>query len=166
MGTLSIHKATLIHIITINLNFGCGYSAENIVIVGNWVLAKKALPKQKMRSGFTHFWCLTIDFFRDVRKHWGLGNRSRLLSTWKWAESSWISIIPASPQNHVAVFMSSSHCMTCSVNWSQTSWKNLESAPEVKRVVRTPLYKSCVFWGKQEKTKDGRQWGRIFNQQN
>ena len=30
-------------------------SAENIVIVRNWVLAKKALPKQKMRSGFTHF---------------------------------------------------------------------------------------------------------------
>ena len=129
-------------------------------------IGKKKLYQKKMRSGFTHFWCLTIDFFRDVRKHWGLRKRSRLLSTWKWVESSWISIIPAFPQNHVAVFMSSSHCMTCSVNWSQTNWKNLESAPEVKRVVRTPLYKSCVFWGKQEKTKDGRQWGRIFNQQN
>ena len=76
-----------------------------------------------MRSGFTHFWCLTIDFFRDVRKHWGLGKRLRLVRTWKWAESSWISIIPASPLNHVAVFMSSSHCMTCSVNWSQTTRK-------------------------------------------
>ena len=47
----------------------------------------------------------------------------RLVKTWKWAESSWISIIPASPQNHVAVFMSISHCMTCSVKWSQTTRK-------------------------------------------
>ena len=132
------NKETLIYIITINLNFGCACSAENIVI-GRGYWQKRLYQNKKMRSGFTHFWCLTIDFFRDVRKHWGLGKRSRLVRTWKWAENSWISIIPASPQNHVAVFMSSSHCMTCSVNWSQTSWKNLESAPELKLVVRTPL---------------------------
>ena len=88
-----------------------------------------------MRSGFTHFWCLTIDFFRDVRKHWGLGKRSRLVSTWKWAESSWISIIPASPQNHVAVFKLTLYDMQCELipnklkelrirSWSQIGSEN------------------------------------------
>ena len=102
MYMCTVHKETFIHITTINSNFGCACSAENIVIVRNWVLAKKALPKQKNAVGIHSLLMSNDRFFQRCQKTLGTW---KTFETCEYLEVSWEQL-----DFHYSSFSAESHC--------------------------------------------------------